>query len=561
MQIHIGNWIYLFPSIWIAATAIVVLMLGVSAAKNPKGWIEHFLPAHYIAASLAFPSLILFAWNIVLSLNLVNNGSSVTIANQTVGVSAVGMFFDKLGNPQLYFDPFACILAFLIMGGTLLVMLLSIEHFGEFQPHKGEYYSLLLFAGLAASLACAASDLLVMYLTIEFLSLVSYVLAGYAKKDLRSGEASIKYFLYGAACSAIMLYGISILFGISGGSTTYAAISQNFTATNGAGPAAAGIGWVAIAFVMVGMGFKIALVPFHFWAPDVYEGAPTPVTAFLSVVSKAAGLGVLVRFITVCALPSEAGQLTWYWMLWLLSIASMFYGNLTAIWQTNIKRMLAYSSIAQIGYMMIAVVTAMHSFKSGDLAQVFPGAGVRADVAGSNHPWDIQGLLVYVLAYLFTNLGAFGVVVVVSKHFGSDKIESYTGLWRRAPLYAGAMAIFMLSLAGIPFTAGFVGKLMVFGSAILTGSRLHWELLVLAALGVINSIISAYYYLNIVRLMYIKDSTEQETKPANVSTAAKFVVSFSLAAVLLIIFFMKPISDLTTQAVINTATTIGNIVR
>jgi len=560
MQIHIGNWTYLFPSIWIAATALIVLMLGITAARDPKGWIEHFLPAHYIAAALAFPSLILYGWNIVLSLNFINGGDRVLMAGKLVGVSAVGMFFDKLGNPQLFFDPFASIMAFLIMGGTLLVMLLSIEHFGEFQPHKAEYYSLLLFAGLAASLACAASDLIAMYLTIEFLSLVSYVLAAYAKTDRRSGEAGIKYFLYGAACSAIMLYGISILFGISGGSTSYSAIAQSFTDPAGAAAATGGIGWVAIAFILVGMGFKIALVPFHFWAPDVYEGAPTPVTAFLSVVSKAAGLVVLVRFITICALPVDAGQLTWYWLLVLLSLVSMFYGNLTAIAQTNIKRMLAYSSIAQIGYMTIAVVTAMHSFAHTGVLNAYPGAGVRAESFGSGQPWDIQGLIVYMLAYLFTNIGAFGVVIVVGRYFGSDKIESYAGLSRKSPFYAAAMAIFMLSLAGIPFTAGFMGKLLVFGSAIQAGSA-HLELLVLAGAGVINSVIAAFYYMNIVRIMYIQDSPATNDKPFQVSNAASFVVALSLVAVLAIFFFWKPVSDLASQAVCNSSSSIGQFIR
>lgn len=560
MQIYFGNWTYLFPYIWIAASALIVLMLGVTAAKNPKGWIEHFLPSHYIAAALACPSLILFGWNLVLSLNLIGTGSRVQIAGKSVGVSAVGMFFDRLGNPQLFFDPFACIVAFLIIAGTLLVMLLSIEHFGEYQLHKAEYYSLLLFAGLAAAITCAAADLLVMYLSIEFLSLTSYVLAAYAKTDRRSGEAGIKYFLYGAACSAIMLYGISILFGLSGGSTAYTAVASNFVSLNGAGPAASGAAWVAISFILVGLGFKIALVPFHFWAPDVYEGSPTPVTAFLSVVSKAAGLVVLVRFITVCALPSDAAQLSWYWMLVLLSLASMFYGNLTAIAQTNIKRMLAYSSIAQIGYMLIAVVTAMHSYSASFRSETFPSAAVRAASTRFAPAWDVPGLIIYILAYLFTNMGAFGVIVVVARLLRSDKIEAYTGLWKKAPFYAAAMAVFMLSLAGIPFTAGFVGKLFVFGSAILGGSG-HPELLVLAAAGIINSVISAYYYLNIIRVMYLGKADDSEVAPEQTSNAAAFVVAVSLVAVLLVLFFMKPISELAMRAVMYSTSSIQQVIR
>jgi NADH:ubiquinone oxidoreductase subunit 2 (subunit N) len=210
--------------------------------------------------------------------------------------------------------------------------------------------------------------------------------------------------------------------------------------------------------------------------------------------------------------------------------------------------------------MTIAVVTAMHSFAHTGMVSAYPGAGVRTDAIGSAQPWDIQGLIIYVLAYLFTNIGAFGVVVVVGRYFGNDKIESYSGLSRKFPFYAGAMVIFMLSLAGIPFTAGFMGKLLVFGSAVQVGGT-HWELYLLAIAGVINSVISAFYYMNIVRIMYIKDSSTVEDKPFQVSNAASFVVAVSLVAVLLVFFFWKPISDLASQAVCNSASSFGQFLR
>jgi NADH:ubiquinone oxidoreductase subunit 2 (subunit N) len=217
-----------------------------------------------------------------------------------------------------------------------------------------------------------------------------------------------------------MLYGMSILFGITGGNTSLSAIAAEFTP----GKAAyTGAGWVAIMFTLVGMGFKLALVPFHFWAPDTYEGAPTPVTAFLSVVSKAAGLAVIIRFLTVVATPSSPASLSWYWILVVLTALSMFYGNLVAIWQRNIKRMLAYSSIAQVGYMMVGVLAAMHIFNRGGSALGVPNASVRTDVMGGS-PMDIQGVLIYVMAYLFMNLGAFAVIVFSVMSFVFSSLQS-----------------------------------------------------------------------------------------------------------------------------------------
>ncbi|MCE5313499.1 MAG: NADH-quinone oxidoreductase subunit N [Armatimonadota bacterium] len=538
---HTGNVILITPAIALVVFAMVVLLLGVIASKRPDKGLDHWFPTQYAAPALTAAVLAFSGAVIWMSLRLVGKTEQAIINGARTDVPAVGLFVTAGGHAQLTVDPFAAIISFAAIAGTLIVMLLSLHHFGEHQIHKAEYYSLLMLATAAASFAAASSDLIAIYLSIEFLSLTSYILAAFAKTDRRSAEAGLKYFLYGAACSAVMLYGMSILFGITGGSTSLSAIAAGFAHGK---VALTGAGWVAIMFTLVGMGFKLALVPFHFWAPDTYEGAPTPVTAFLSVVSKAAGLAVIIRFLTVVATPSDAGSLSWYWILVVLTALSMLYGNLVAIWQRNIKRMLAYSSIAQVGYMMVGVLAAMHTFTRAGSAFGIPNASVRAEVAGDSVPMDIQGVLIYVLAYLFMNLGAFAVVIAVGKRMKSDAIDSYAGLMKHAPFYAAALAVFLFSLAGVPPTAGFLGKLFVFGSAIKVGSP---ELVVLAILGVVNSVISAYYYLNVVRLMF-SAPCEQDVKICG-STAVNAAIVVTLVMTLALTVFAKPVSELTAQAV------------
>jgi len=519
---------------------MLVLMLGVIAAKRPGKGLDHWFATQHIAP--AFTAVAAFAAAYLLMLQMRAMGADM-LDPKTLGLFVVN------GHAQLTVDPFAVIFSFIAFAGTLIVMILSLDHFGEDQLHKAEYYALLMFAAVAASLAAAASDLIAIYLSIEFLSLVSYVLAAYSKTDRRSAEAGLKYFLYGAACSAVMLYGMSILFGLSGGNTALGAIARVFSGP----PAASAAGWVAVMFTMVGLGFKLALVPFHFWAPDTYEGAPTPITAFLSVVSKAAGLAVVVRFLTIVGSPSAPSDYMWYWMLVVLTVISMFYGNMVAIWQRNIKRMLAYSSIAQVGYLMIGVLTAMHSLSGSGLG----GAAVMqppiprdvrimlaAPVAA---PWDLPGVLIYIFAYLLMNLGAFAVVVAVGKRLKSNEIASYAGLMRRAPFVASALTVFLVSLAGVPPTAGFLGKFFIFGGAITVGLGNHPELIVLAILGVVNSVISAYYYLNVVRLMFFAPG---ECKPA---VACPFAMNAVIGALLIltiaVLVFANPVSQVALKSV------------
>ena len=400
---------------------------------------------------------------------------------------------------------------------TVLVLAFVALSAGEYvQAHtrfRGEFYALMLLAGLPIMLASAATNLVMIYLSIEFLSITSYVLTGFLRDDPRSVEASIKYFIYGAGASAVMLYGFSLLYGATG--TTDLAGIATALATG-----SATVRWLilpATIMALAGLGFKIALVPFHQWSPDAYEGAPTPVTAFLSVGPKAAGFAVLARLL-VTSLP--AFQADWAGLLAGLAIITMSLGNLVALWQTNLKRLLAYSSIAQAGYMLIG------------LAALAPQA--ESWTTGFN------ALLVYLFAYLFTNLGAFAVVIAVENRTGSANLPDFAGLIRRSPFLAVCMFIFLLSLIGIPPTAGFLGKLFVFGAAI------QRQMIVLAVVGIVNSVISVYYYYAIIRQMFFGEAGEDE--PIRPTTSLKLVVAASALMVLVIALYAEPFIRLATQS-------------
>ena len=360
-------------------------------------------------------------------------------------------------------DDFALFFKALVLVAGAVVALLSVDYFRRLPRAYGEYYFLLAVVVLGCSLLVSAADLIVLYVAFEMVSLSSYVLAGYLRTDRRSNEAGLKYFLYGAAASAVMLYGLSWLYGL-GQSTHLADLARGLAGQGGTAPA------VAVALVLVGVGFKIAMAPFQAWVPDVYEGAPTPVTAFLSVAPKVAGFGLLLRLLGTVgnsALP------TWPAALAVLATLTMFAGNLMALRQANLKRMLGYSSVAHAGYLLIGVVV------------------YWANVA------NLQALLYYLVAYVIMNLGAFAVAIWVGRNSGRSLVSDYGGLARSEPVVAMVMSLFMLSLIGIPPTVGFMGKLLVFGAALRT-SPWGW----LAVVGIINAAISVYYYMNVVREMY-----------------------------------------------------------
>lgn len=396
----------------------------------------------------------------------------------------------------LFFKPIAII-------STGIVMLLAIDYFRRVEFYRGEFYALLVFATLAITSLAASTDLIMIYLSLEFLSLTSYVLVGYLKRDPKSSEAAIKYFLFGAVSAAVMLYGMSILYGLTG-HTSITGITSAFRG----GLVPYPLLFLATAFVLVGFGFKIAMVPFHQWAPDAYEGAPTPITAFLSVGSKAAGFAVLLRILATGIAPDVVN---WTPLIIGLCAITMTVGNLIAIPQTNIKRMLAYSSIAQAGYLLLGIAAMPYS------------------------PLAVTAVLLYILVYLFMNLGAFAVVTILSARLRSDRIDNFAGLIKRSPVAAVCMAVFMLSLAGIPPTAGFIGKYYLFMAALQANNT---ALLWLAAIAGVNTIIAVYYYFNVVRVMFFIKA-EDET-PLESSRPIKFVLALTTAMTFIVLLYPQP---------------------
>jgi NADH-quinone oxidoreductase subunit N len=377
-------------------------------------------------------------------------------------------------------DSFSIFFKYVILGTSVLIVLFSLQsnELNAGGRKLGEYYSLLAALALGMVLMTGASNLLMMYLSLELTSISSYILAGYTKEAEDSSEASLKYVIYGALSSGMMLYGISILYGLTGSVDIYG-VNQAL-ATGDVNPVALVIAGI---LMIAGFGYKISVVPFHFWTPDVYQGAPITVTAFLSVASKAAGFAMLIRFFKVSFLDPTAGTLSlgswtsfpdfeWNQVLAIVSVLTMTLGNLVAVWQNNLKRLLAYSSIAHAGYMLLGVV-------------VLSNEGVAA-------------VLIYFVVYLFMNLGAFYIVMIVADRIGSEDIDAYKGLGYRSPLIGVAMTIFLLSLTGIPPTAGFVGKLYIFAAVI--NAKWFW----LAIVGALNSVVSLYYYVRILRNMFLR---------------------------------------------------------
>ncbi len=365
---------------------------------------------------------------------------------------------------------------------------------------KGEFWSLFLFVTLSMSLAVSASNLLLLFLTIEFLSITSYILVGIVREDKRSVEAGVKYFLYGSVASSVMLYGMSLLYGASG-SLDLVTIGQAFAEN----PALEPVALVTILLLLVGLGFKTSLAPFYQWAPDTYDGAPTPITAYLSTASKAVGFAVMARVFIVAFGPYRA---EWVPILAGLSILTMSIGNLVALRQTSVKRMLAYSSVAQAGYILMGLVAVVSSVQ-GDLQTLTMNG--------------LNGVLIYLFAYLFTNVGAFMVVMAVEDDAGNANVSSFEGLSQRSPVLAWSMFIFLLSLTGIPLTGGFIGKFYVFGAAVQ--HQYFWLTLV----AVINAGVAAYYYLNVARAMFF--GAHSETQPP------RFAISLPLQIGLVICVF------------------------
>ncbi|MFN2375060.1 MAG: NADH-quinone oxidoreductase subunit N [Candidatus Binatia bacterium] len=417
------------------------------------------------------------------------------------------VYADALAN-----DSYTAFFTVLTCAMGIGAILLSIDYLPTAGIHKGEYYPLMLFAVIGVMVMAAATDLIVMFIGLETMSMAVYVLAGILRNDVRSNEASLKYFLLGAFASALLLYGIATLFAVTG-STTLAEISaalakpgmadgDHFVLVLGAG------------LVLIGLGFKIAAVPFHLWAPDVYEGAPTSVTAFMATAVKAGGFAALLRTASVALAPLHLDLQV---VLWAAAAVTMTVGNLIALRQTSLKRMLAYSSIAHTGYLLMGVV-----------------AGTSA---------ASSAVLFYLVGYGAMNLVAFGVMIAVAKGPRSaERISDYAGLSQTHPLLAGAMTVSMLSLTGIPPLVGFVGKLYLFQTALNAG------LVGLVVVACFNSVVSAAYYLGVVRTMYFEDAPEGESALGQPTAIAGFVVAVATLATVVLGLVPAPVLEATTRA-------------
>ncbi|MBI4268028.1 MAG: NADH-quinone oxidoreductase subunit N [Chloroflexi bacterium] len=407
-------------------------------------------------------------------------------------------------NNMLAVDNFAIFFKLLFLGIAALVILASTDYVSRLARFQGEYYALILLSALGMMLMAATTDLIAIYIALELTSISLYVLVGFLK-DAKSSEASFKYLVVGAIASAVLLYGMALIFGVTGQTQLgdIARAIQSMALTDVSGNPALILG---VAMLLAGFGFKIAAVPFHMWVPDVYEGAPTPITAYLSVGSKAAGFAILLRvFFSTFGIP-EWLSMNWGLVFAVLAVIGMTVGNITAIPQANIKRMLGYSSIAQAGYLMVGLATM--------------GVGAATNVRGQS------GVLFFLASYAVANLGAFTAIIAFSNRMKNDLIEDYAGMGKRSPLLALALTFCLISLIGMPPAAGFMAKFYIFNGAVQQG------LLWLVIIAVLNSVVSAYYYLRVVKVMWFGTPASEEKVPS--SGALRIALSLSCAGVLLL---------------------------
>jgi NADH-quinone oxidoreductase subunit N len=418
---------------------------------------------------------------------------------------AAGGTEGSLFNGMFVLDGLAIFFKIFILAATILTLLASLDYVGKMRYFRGEYYFLLLFSALGMMFMASANDFLSLFITLEFATFGFYVLVAYLREDVKSNEAGIKFFILGVLAASMIAYGVSLIYGDTG-----TILFQEIAKIR----PGASIGLIlGLLFVFVGIGFKVGAVPFHAWVPDVYEGAPTPVTAYLSIVPKAAAFALLLR---VALATFGAWISDWQWLIVTVSMLSMTYGNITAIAQKNVKRLLAYSGIAQIGTILIGLA------------------------AGSKMGGD--SILFYLLTYLFANLGAFIVLIAFSNLTGKDDLNDLAGLNRRSPLLAFAMLIFLLSLAGVPPLAGFLAKVYIFAAAV------HRGLLLLVTVGLINVVISFYYYLIVVKKMYTLEP--DDLSPIPLSTPMKVALYACMAGVILLGVWPAPFIDLSSTAMI-----------
>ena len=482
--INLSDFYYLLPEIVLTTGALLLLLVDLMTPRDKQSILAWFTLAVLGATAAA---LIPVA------------GANVLVSRGLIAVDTFALFFKVI-----------------FLGSSALTVLMSVKYLDVEGTRAGEYYFLILCATLGMMFMAGGTDLITLFIGLETMAISFYILTGFLKPSRRSNEAAVKYFLLGAFSLGILLYGMSLMYGLSG--TT----NLRGIATALAGQESDPRLVLAVMLVVAGMGFKIAAVPFHMWAPDVYEGAPTPITGLLSVGSKAASFAMLLR-IFIESLPtmrvslSESTSLTpsgpdvgWGMLFYVLAVVTMTVGNFAALTQSNLKRMLAYSSIAHAGYLLIGVV-----------------AGTARGVTA---------MLVYLFVYAFMQLGAFAVLALMRRHdVVGDELKDLNGLFFRQPFAAVAMLLFMLSLGGIPPTAGFMGKFWLFSAAIESGYV--W----LAVIGVLNSAVSLYYYIRIVVYMMLKN--EPAGSEPRQSPALAFALGVAVVATLLLGVYPQPLFE------------------
>jgi NADH-quinone oxidoreductase subunit N len=459
-------WLPVLPLIAVTIGAIVILLAGVRMDDDESeglGWLA------LATLGVAF----------VLALGLIGQ----------TGVAFAG---------SLAVDGFSAFFELTILIAAAFTILMSLDYASENHLAGAEYYSLLLFSTVGMMLMAAAGDLIVIFLGLETMSIAVYVLAGMRRRDPRSNEAAIKYFLLGAFSTGFLLYGVALIYGATG-SIKLEAIRTALLVPMTSNP----LLLLGLAMLLVGFGFKVAAVPFHMWTPDVYEGAPTPITAFMAVGVK---LGAFAGFVRIFLVGFQAISAEWSYALWVIAALTMTTGNVIAVVQTNIKRMLAYSAIAHAGYVLVGMIA----------ASAEGGAAV----------------LYYLLAYAFTTLGAFGVVVALERRqLAGDLIADYRGLATRSPALAAAMAVFLLSFTGVPPLAGFMGKFYIFSAALRQG---YTYLVVIA---VLNSVIAVFYYISVIVAMYME---EGGIEPVRMTRKPALVAAIGLSAIATVLVGIYP---------------------
>jgi NADH-quinone oxidoreductase subunit N len=477
------------PEIVLTVCACVALVMDVLLPQRDKRWTGYFALASTALAAVSVVVLGMSVWH----------------------TSALTGFYGTLKV-----DGFAVVFKLIFLLAAALTVAISLRYLDVEGEQRGEYYSLVLFATVGMMFLASGYDLIVLYISLELMALTFYVLVGYTKRERRSNEAGMKYFLLGAFSSGILLYGMSLLFGVAG-STNLGEIApkvaQAATATaDFADMSLRPMVILAMIALAAGLFFKIAAVPFHMWAPDAYEGAPTSVTAFLSTGSKAASFALYAR-IFIEALGGM--RVDWAPLLAIVAAVTIMVGNWAAVTQTNSKRLLAYSSVSNAGYLLLGVIAA--------------------------NSYGYTGLVVYLIVYTFMNVGAFGVIISLRRRgIIGDEVEDLSGLGQKAPVLALMMAIFMLSLGGLPVTGGFIGKWFLFGGVIERGrvegkNWYYW----LAAWAALNTVVSFYYYVRFIRAMYIGDR-EADARPLSLSAPLQTALVVCAVAVIFIGVFPQP---------------------